>query len=543
MSNDTYLGNPLLKPAHIDIQWTPMQLKEYIRCARDMSYFIKTYVKIVNLDEGLILFDLYPYQEQMVETVDKNRFTIIKTCRQAGKTTTSAAILLWHMLFIENYSVAILANKLQTSREILSRVQRAYEHMPKWLQQGIVSWNKTSMELENGSTAIAAATGSSAIRGMSINFLYLDEFAFVPKNIQEDFFTSVYPTIISGTQTKVVITSTPNGFDLFYKMWMDSTEERNEYANFSVNWWDVPGRDEEWKDKTIANTSEHQFRQEFEAEFIGSSDTLIDPNTLRRLAFRTPIGSYYNDDLKIYKEPETDHVYFCTVDTARGSGIDASAFLIYDLTKTPYEVVAAYTSNLITPLVYPEIIHQVCSNYGECPVLVEINDIGQQIADILHTELEYENVIFTTVKGRRGQQLSGGFTKVMQRGVRTTPQVKRIGCANLKTMVEMDKVILNDFKLINELSVFIRVNSSYEAEPGYHDDLVMCMVLFAWATQQQFFKELTNTDFRRRLMEEKERMIKDDMLPFGLMDDGREEENINNTMEVFHDHDDYNKIW
>jgi hypothetical protein len=542
--SDLYLNNPLLKKAYVPIEYTQEQIEEVIKCSKDINYFIKTYTKIINLDKGLINFEMYPFQEDMSRTIADNRFTVIKTCRQAGKTTTSAAVILWHVIFNDSYTVAILANKLSTAREILSRVQRGYENLPKWLQQGVITWNKTNIELENGSQIIAASTASSAIRGFSINFLYLDEFSFVPRNIQDDFFTSVYPTIVSGTNTKVVITSTPNGFDLFYKIWINSVEGRNEYANFSVSWWDVPGRDDEWREKTIANTSEDQFRQEFEAEFLGSANTLISPNVLRSLTFTTPISSHYEGSLTVYKEPEKGGVYFCIVDTSRGVGMDASAFVVIDVSSVPYEVVACYKNNIIDPLVYPDVIHNVVKNYNEAYTLVEINDNGQQIADILHHDYEYEHIIFTSVKGRAGQVIGGGFSSSVQRGVRTTKQVKRIGCSNAKTMIEKEKIKLHDFNLINELSTFIQKGTSYEADIGSHDDLIMCVVLFAWATNQPFFKDLTDTDFRKKLMEDRERLISDDVLPFGFIDDGSDfEETINNqnSTDFWNDMDTSNK--
>ena len=525
---DNYLANPNLKRAHVPIGFTSEQVEEVIKCSQDVVYFIKNYVKIINLDEGLVPFNMYPFQEDMANTISDNRFTVIKTCRQAGKTTTSAAVILWHVLFNESYTIAILANKLNTAREILSRVQRAYENLPKWMQQGVVVWNKTNIELENGSQIIASSTASSAIRGYSINFLYLDEFAFVPRTIQDDFFTSVYPTIISGSNTKVVITSTPNGFDLFYKIWINSVEGRNEYQNFMVNWWDVPGRDEEWRQKTIANTSEDQFRQEFDAEFLGSANTLISPNILKILAFIDPLSKHYDSALSVYEEPQPGRNYFIVADVSRGVGVDASAFLVYDVTEMPYKVVAAYKNNLIEPILYPEIIYQVAKSYGEAFVMIEINDNGQQIADILHQDLEYENIVYTTVKGRAGQIMGAGFAQNTQRGVRTTKQVKRLGCVNMKTMIEKQQIILNDFHVINELSTFIHKGNGYEAESGAHDDLVMCIVLLAWATTQTFFKELTDTDFRAKILAEREKMWEDEVLPFAFYDDGQSDENTVN---------------
>lgn len=540
---DNYLANPNLKRAHVPIGFTSDQVEEVIKCSQDVVYFIKNYVKIINLDEGLVPFDMYPFQEEMANTISDNRFTVIKTCRQAGKTTTSAAVILWHVLFNESYTIAILANKLNTAREILSRVQRAYENLPKWMQQGVVVWNKTNIELENGSQIIASSTASSAIRGYSINFLYLDEFAFVPRTIQDDFFTSVYPTIISGSNTKVVITSTPNGFDLFYKIWINSVEGRNEYQNFMVNWWDVPGRDEEWRQKTIANTSEDQFRQEFDAEFLGSANTLISPNILKILAFIDPLSKHYDSALSVYEEPQPGRNYFIVADVSRGVGVDASAFLVYDVTEMPYKVVAAYKNNLIEPILYPEIIYQVAKSYGEAFVMIEINDNGQQIADILHQDLEYENIVYTTVKGRAGQIMGAGFAQNTQRGVRTTKQVKRLGCVNMKTMIEKQQIILNDFHVINELSTFIHKGNGYEAESGAHDDLVMCIVLLAWATTQTFFKELTDTDFRAKILAEREKMWEDEVLPFAFYDDGQPENvmQINKQNEYWLDEDSYNK--
>ena len=541
---DNYLANPNLKRAHVPIGFTSEQVEEVIKCSQDVVYFIKNYVKIINLDEGLVPFDMYPFQEDMANTISDNRFTVIKTCRQAGKTTTAAAVILWHVLFNESYTIAILANKLNTAREILSRVQRAYENLPKWLQQGVVVWNKTNIELENGSQIIASSTASSAIRGYSINFLYLDEFAFVPRTIQDDFFTSVYPTIISGSNTKVVITSTPNGFDLFYKIWINSVEGRNEYQNFMVNWWDVPGRDEEWRQKTIANTSEDQFRQEFDAEFLGSANTLISPNILKILAFIDPLSKHYDSALSVYEEPQPGRNYFLVADVSRGVGVDASAFLVYDVTEMPYKVVAAYKNNLIEPILYPEIIYQVAKSYSEAFVMIEINDNGQQIADILHQDLEYENIVYTTVKGRAGQIMGAGFAQNNQRGVRTTKQVKRLGCVNMKTMIEKQQIILNDFHVINELSTFIHKGNGYEAESGAHDDLVMCIVLLAWATTQTFFKELTDTDFRAKILAEREKMWEDEVLPFAFYDDGQTKENdlnINNYGESWLHEDSLNK--
>jgi len=518
---DSYLGNPKLKRADARIEYTPEQLEEYLRCMNDQIYFIKTYCKIVNVDRGLINFELWPFQEEMIRKFEDNRYVICKMPRQVGKTTTVAGFMLWKILFTEQYSIAILANKDRQAREILSRIQLMYEHLPKWLQMGVRQWNKGNIELENGSEILSAATSSSAIRGGSFNLVYLDEFAFVPNNIQEEFFASVYPTISSGQTTKVLITSTPNGMNMFYKIWVDSEEGRNKYERVDVHWSQIPGRDEVWREETISNTSEDQFRQEFECEFLGSSNTLINPRKLAAMTFRTPIQQ--NDlGLKVYEEPEEKIIYAVVVDTARGAGGDYSAFIVVNVNTFPYKIVATFRNNLISPLIFPNVIYEVAKKYNEALVLVETNDIGQQVADILHHDIEYDGVFVTANSGRAGQSLSGGFATTTHRGVRTTKQVKRIGCATLKTLVESDKFIIEDYDIIYELSRFSLKGQSYEAEEG-HDDLAMCCVLFGWLTTQPYLKEITDLDIRKKIFEQNEKMFEEEMLPFGMYSSGDHE--------------------
>jgi len=518
MAIETYLGNKNLKKVGVPVEYTQEQVQEYIKCSRNPAYFIKNYVKIVNVDTGLVDFSLWPFQEEMVNKFEDNRFVICKLPRQVGKTTTVAAYILWRVLFTDQYSVAILANKLAQAREILGRIQTAYEWLPKWLQQGVKEWNKGNIELENGSEILASATSSSAIRGTSQNLIYLDEFAFVPNNLQEEFFASVFPTISSGTSTKVLITSTPNGMNMFYKIWVDSEEGNNSYVRHDVHWSDVPGRDEAWKKETIKNTSEEQFRQEFECEFLGSTATLIDGRKLAQIPFKTPIKSKNGFD--IYEEPVRDRMYVITVDSARGLGLDYSALVVFDVTDIPYKIVGKYRSKEISPMFYPDVIVNAARKYNDAFVLVELNDLGETVANIIQQDLEYENILSTSVKGRGGQQVGGGFSHRIQLGVKTTKTVKRIGCSHLKDIVESDKVIINDYDLLQELSVFINKRNSYEAEEGHHDDLVMCAVLFSWLVRQEFFIELTDNDVRNRLYLENQRMIEDDVLPFGIVDDG-----------------------
>ena len=518
--NEHYLGNPNLKKANTPIEFTAEDVKEFQKCESDPVYFITKYIKITTLDHGLQPFKMYNLQKEMVGTFHNNRYSICKLPRQSGKSTTIIAFLLHYCIFNANVNVAILANKAAVARDLLGRLQLAYENLPKWLQQGVISWNKGSLELENGSRILAAATSSSAVRGGSYNIIFLDEFAYVPSNIAEQFFSSVYPTISSGKTSKVIIVSTPHGMNMFYKLWRDAEDGKNSYVPIEVHWTEVPGRDEKWKKETIANTSEQQFRTEFECEFLGSVNTLINPSKLRTMRYRQP--SVSNAGLDIYEPVKEDHRYCVTVDVARGDLNDNSAFVIFDVTQIPYRVVGKYKNNDIKPMMFPGIVEKVARNYNQAEILVEVNDIGGQVADTLHYELEYDNLIMVSQRGRAGQVAGSGFSgKGAQLGVRTTKAIKKLGCSNLKTLVESDKIIIEDFDLISEMSTFIlKGTSKYEADDGSNDDLMMCCVLFAWLSNQTYFKELTDQDIRARLYEEQKNAIEQDMAPFGFLNDG-----------------------
>jgi hypothetical protein len=520
-ATENYLGNRNLKRSYVEIEWTKENVQEYIKCSKDPIYFVENYVKIINVDKGLVPFIPYEYQKNIISLSDKERFVICKMPRQVGKTTVVVGIILHRVLFNENYSVAILAHKEKQARNILSRIQLAYEHMPRWLQQGIVEWNKGNVELENGSKIQASSTASSAIRGTSQNFVYLDEFAFVPNSIQEQFFASVYPTISSGDTTKLLITSTPNGLNLFYKIWSDSENERNDYKRVDVHWSEVSGRDEVWKQQTINNTSEEQFRQEYECEFLGSSSTLISGAKLRTLVYKNPIKS--DEHLKIYEFPEKEKIYAIAVDTARGREGDYSAFKVFDVSSLPYVDVATYRNKEIDPLVYPSMVYNLAKYYNSAVVLVEINDVGQQVADILQHDLEYDNLIFSYSSPLKGAIVSAGFSGSSHAGVRTTKLTKKIGCSILKSLVENDKLVIYDFDTIQELYRFVSDGVSFNAEEG-NDDLVMCCVIFAWLSDQQYFKDYANNNFRKNLYENSIQRIEDELSPFGFIDDKRSEE-------------------
>ncbi len=530
-----YLGNPNLKKTNTPVEFTKDDIKEYHKCAEDPLYFIENYVQIVSLDKGLVPFEMYGFQRGMVSTMHDNRFSIFKLPRQSGKSTTIISYLLHYALFNQNVNIAVLANKSSTARDILSRLQLAYENLPKWMQQGIIAWNKGNIELENGSKIIAAATSSSAIRGGSYNIIFLDEFAFVPSNVAEQFFASVYPTITSGQNTKVIIVSTPHGMNMFYKIWVDAQEKRNDYIPIDVHWSEVPGRDEAWKKETIRNTSESQFNSEFECEFLGSIDTLVSPVKLKQLTYRTPIHSHAGIDVHV--RPEKDRTYMLTADVSRGTANDYSAFLVFDVTEIPYKVVAKFRDNEIKPLLFPTKIHEVAKAYNNAYVMVEVNDIGEQVANTLQFDLEYENLVMASMRGRAGQVLGAGFSGGRaQLGVRTTKAVKKIGCSNLKQLIEDSKLIIEDYDCVNELSTFIIKGASYAADDGCNDDLVACMFMFGWATDQTYFKELTDNDIRMTMMKEQQDMLEQDMAPFGFI--------VNGVDDPFEDEiDEYGTRW
>ena len=532
MENESYLGNPNLKRTNVSQEFSEENIREYNKCSKDPSYFIEAYIKIVSLDHGLVPFNMYDFQRDMVNSMHNNRFTIHKLPRQSGKSTIIISYLLHFVLFNPNVSVAVLANKATTSRDILGRLQLAYENLPVWMQQGISAWNKGNIELENGSKIIAAATSSSAVRGGSYNVIFLDEFAYVPSTIAEQFFSSVYPTITSGESTKVIIVSTPHGMNMFYKLWVDAKEGRNGYVPTEVSWREVPGRDDAWREETIRNTSEAQFNSEFECEFLGSIDTLISAVKLRQMTYKTPLQT--NAALDVYEKPKQDHTYMLTADVARGTKNDYSAFIVFDITEIPYRVVVKFRDNEIKPLIFPSKIYEIAKVYNQAYVMVEVNDIGEQVANTLQFDLEYDNLVMASMRGRAGQILGAGFSGGRaQLGIRTTKAVKKIGCSNLKQLIEDNKLIVEDYDIINELSTFIVKGSSFAADDGCNDDCVACLFIFGWATDQTYFKELTDNDIRKTMLKEQQDALEQDMAPFGFVVTGLEDENIGEMVDEY----------
>lgn len=529
MTQDTaYKSNPLLKQRGVTIDYTKEQIAELIKCSQDPEYFLEKYVKIISLDHGIVPFHPYQFQRNLVTSFHNNRFTICKLPRQSGKSVTVTAYLIHQAIFRDNINIAILANKRETSYELMAKLQTSYENLPKWMQQGIIAWNKGSIELENGSRITASSTSSSAVRGFSYNIVMLDEFAFVPTNVADDFFSSVYPTISSGKSTKVIIVSTPNGMNHFYKLWTDAIKKRNSYNAIEAHWSEVPGRDEKWKAETIANTSTQQFAQEFECDFVGSVGTLINSAKLKSLVYDEPLIS--SGGLDVYEHPimkdENDdnsrqHEYMITVDVSRGMKLDYSAFLVFDITQYPHKLVAKYRNNEIKPMLFPDVIVPVAKKYNNAWILCEVNDIGDQVASIIFYDMEYPNLLMTSMRGRAGQVLGHGFSGgKTQLGLKMAKAPKKLGSSNMKQMVESDKVIFTDFQLINELTTFIEKRGSFEAQDGCNDDLVMCLLIYVWACAQDYFKELTDQSIRQELYEKDKDTLEEDMSPFGFIVDG-----------------------
>jgi len=501
-NNQGYRNNSKLKPPGIELQYTKEQLDEYIKCANDPVYFCNKYIKVKTLDKGIMPFELYDYQQKFVDSIHKNRFVISKWPRQSGKSTSVIGYICHYITFNQSVSVAILANRLKTAKdELYSKLQLAYENLPQFLQQGVVEWNKTSLKLENGSRVICDATSSSAIRGGSFNFLLLDEYAFLPSHVAEEFYSSTYPTISAGTTTKLVIVSTPNGMNHFHKLWVDANRSeghklKNKFIPIEVSWRDVPitaggrKRDDVWAAEQIANTSPEQFEQEYGCSFLGSSNTLISTSKLNVLAPEEFLQED-SDGLRIFELPKKDEIYFLQADVSRGQGSDYSAFTVINGTSAPYKVVASYRNNAVSPFNFPNVIKKIGERYNNAYVLVETNDIGGQVSSILYNDLEYENVLMTKIMGRKGQMLSQGFAGGRsEMGLRTTAQTKKLGCAIFKRLVEEDKILINDERILAELITFVSKSNTFKAEEGHNDDLVMTLVFFAWLTRQEYFADL-----------------------------------------------------
>ena len=533
----SYHGNPNLKPLAYQHDFSKEEIAEYIKCREDPVYFIENYVKIITLDKGLQPFKLYPCQKEKVKCIMDNRRVVLMEGRQQGKTVTSAACILHYTIFQEDKTVAIMANKSSAAREVLNRYQIMYENLPIWMQQGVKTWNKGDVELENNSKVLTAATTAAAIRGKSVNWLYIDEAAIIPNNIADEFFTSVYPTISAGETTKILLTSTPLGYNHFWKFWNESVKGVNGFANMFIPYYEIPGRDEKWLEEQKQLLGQVKFNQEVMCEFLGSTNTLINSNTIGALSTIDP--EFQNANLDIYESPKENHYYAMAVDTARGIGGDYSAFVVIDITEMPYKVVAKYRDNEIAPMLFPDVIGKVGRDYNDAFVLIEVNDIGQQVVEILHQEIEYENILSTVTEKNR-QFVSPGFGKSTKLGVNTSKQVKRQGCFTFKSLLEEQKLLVFDEHIIHEISTFIEKGNTYQADEGYHDDLVMCMVLFGWLSSQQFFKDMTDINTREGLYKQQSANIEHNLTPY-IRDDGQEPDHFVENGDLWLIEDNYQK--
>ena len=517
----SYHGNKNLKPIGFEHEFTQEQIEETIKCSQDVIYFIEKYVKIISLDQGMIPFILYDCQKEKIKAIVEERMLIIMEPRQQGKTVTSAATILWYTLFNPEKTIAILAHKGSGARQVLAIYQLMYENLPIWLQQGVKTWNKGDVELENGTIIFTSATTASGIRGRSVNWLYIDEAAIIPNTVAEEFFASTYPVVSAGKTTKILITSTPLGYNHFWKFWNEAGDKtkaaRNGFQRLFIPYTRHPGRDKAWADEQLKRLGEVKFNQEVLCQFLGSSNTLISGLALSLLSAITP--SYEKNCLAVYEEPKKGRAYTITVDTAEGIEGDASAFCVIDSTELPYKVVARFKDHKIRPMFFPTYIFQVARRYNDAWVLVETQDIGRQVADILHDELEYENVLYTNTESGR-TQLSGGFGTTQTIGLKQNKATKRIGCLAIKTLVEEGKIQIFDADIISEMATFVQKQQSYKADEGYFDDLMMCLVMFGWLTTSPYFKDLTNVDVRKQMYAGAEAIVEEELTPFAIIDTG-----------------------
>jgi len=507
--NENYLGNPNIKKDGIVQNWTKDQIREYAKCMKSPVYFVEKYAKIISLDKGLVPFELYPYQAKMFKQFDTNRFNVVLACRQSGKSISACGYLLWFALFQPEKTIAVLANKGATAREMLARITIMLENIPFFLQPGCKALNKSNIDFSNNSRIIAAATSGQSIRGLSVNLLYLDEFAFVER--AAEFYTSTYPVISSGTDTKIIVTSTANGIgNTFHKIWEGAVQGVNEYSYFRVDWNDVPGRDEKWKEETINNTSQIQFDQEFGNTFFGTGDTLINAQTLLDLRASNPIRMLEGKDILIYKEPIKNHEYILVADVSKGRGQDYSSFSLIDISARPFEQVAVYRNNTISPLLFPNIIYKYANVYNKAYCIIESNDQGGVVCNGLYYDLEYENVHVESA------------IKANAVGIEITRKSKRLGCSALKDLLENQKLKVVDEQSILEISTFEAKGQTFQASVGNHDDLVMNLVLFGYFVSSAYFSNLTDLNLKDIIFNKKMKEINEDIVPFGFIDDGTE---------------------
>lgn len=517
--DQTFAKKPALMQAGLGLELTPLQQEEWVKCALDVVYFVENYYRITTIDRGFILFEPFEFQKEMLQAFQDNRFTILATSRQAGKTTVAAAFLLWFVLFHPDKEVAILANKERQAREIMDRMQKALQDLPFFLQSGLEKYGTTEMAFENGSKVFVYATSPDAIRGRSCSLVYLDEFAFVDGD--EEFWESVYPTLASGSSSRCIITSTPKGQrGMFYALWQGADPDENGNTNGffkkKVTWQDVPhyANDPTFEESTRARLGDSRFLQEFCVEFRGSVGTLIPSQLL--MAMRSKEVTELNEFTKVLYEYNPDHSYVAIGDVGGGLEQDYSVLTIFDVTEIPYKIAAKYRCNTISPLLFPFTMVDMCNHYGQCPLLVETNnDVGGQAITVLWYDLEYLETIMTSNDPKRGGSGTRVGGKGAKPGIKTTSRVRNIGCSNLKGLIETGKLEIEDMDTIDELSTFILKNDKYQADEGCHDDCVMTLVLFSWLVKQDWFEDLYSVNVSQEMKKTASEKAIEALIPFG----------------------------
>lgn len=496
-----YLGHLKLRKTGTKIEVSDNEMEEFVKCFNDPIYFLKTYCEIVSLDHGVVKFRPHAYQKKMLRLMHENRFSIILAARQMGKSVCIAGYLLWCAIFAKDQNIAILANKEAQAMDTLERLQMMYEGLPWFLQPGVSLWNSKRIKLGNGSKVFISSTRGSAARGKSITHIALDEFAFVDH--AEKFYGSVYPTISSGKKTKMIVSSTPNGMNMFYRMWQDAIDGKSEFKPFKATWDVHPDRDEKWKKTQIANMEStspgagaRQFRQEFDCVFEGSSDTLLSSECLKMLKHVVPLTQDKNS--RIYEQPIKEHIYIVTVDVSEGVEKDSSVISVFDATAIPYRHVAVWQNNTTTPIKLAPVVVQIAKRYKEAFVVVENNSIGNTTATSIWYDYDYDNCL-RTVDNRQNTEVRAAGDSII--GVKMTEKVKLRGCSVMKDLIESGLLEVKDRNTIEELQSFTKTGRSWKAESGKHDDLVMTLVSFAWFTSQAYFADMVNIDTRGAILE------------------------------------------
>ena len=479
--------------------------------------------------------DSVPVRCLQVDNHD-HMFLVGKNMIPTHNTVSTAAYVVWQSIFQPYSAIAILANKAKTAIGILNKVSVMYENLPKWIQIGVKEWNKSSIVLENGSRIEASATSSSAIRSMSISTLIIDECAFIDKGIWYDFFASVYPTVSSSKKAKIVLISTPNGMNHFYKFWNDAYNKKSDFEPYEIEWNTVPGRNEEFRDKVVAEFGQEYWNQEFACEFLGSAGTLISGTKLKSMVWIDDFEVKLNDKLRIYEQPikrdDDEHLrdgkYILIFDTGEGVGSDDSTVHVFNVDTKPYNQVAVYRDNNISIRDFPLIVDSIGKMYNDALVIGENNTIGAAVLDDLFYDYEYENIFFSIVSRKKNTSVDEVNDEKF--GIRMTTQSKKIGCSNLKRNIEDDYFQINDFHTIQEFTCFIKKGDTYKAEEGKHDDLITPLVIFSYFLRRREWVEMWLDQTKEGTREELLKQIESDLLPMGFVcDDGVNIESLDSS--------------